>query len=84
MNLLKIIIGTLESEPSPYYKPRLTDVILRQSQKMSQPVTVIKIRRTWPESYPVRVKKKLQIKYRNPKKTLNLSKLRLTEIYILL
>ena len=44
MDLLKIIMETLESEPLLYYKPKLTDIALRQSQKISQLIIVIKVK----------------------------------------
>ena len=44
MDLLKIITETLESELSPRYKLRLIDITLRQSQKISQLVIVIRIK----------------------------------------
>ena len=56
-------MGTPESEPLLYYKYRLTDIVQRQSQRTSQLVIVIKIKLTWPGSYPVKGKKKPQKKY---------------------
>ena len=44
MNLLKMIAKTLESELLLHYKPELINIAQRQSQKISQSVTVIKIR----------------------------------------
>ena len=44
MDLLKTITETSESKLLPRYKPRLTDIALRQSQKTSQLIIVIKIR----------------------------------------
>ena len=43
MDFLKIMTETSESELLPRYKPELTDIVLRQSQKISQSVIVIKI-----------------------------------------
>ena len=43
MNLLKIMTETPESELLPYYKYRLIDIALKQSQKTSQLITVIRI-----------------------------------------
>ena len=44
MDFLKITIETSESEPSPHYKLRPTDIIPRQSQRTSQLIIIIKIR----------------------------------------
>ena len=58
MDLLKIIIKT--PERGPLLTQRwLFQIVQTQSQRINQPVTAIKIKPIWPESYLIKEKKKL-------------------------
>ena len=72
MDLLKMITETLE-RGSLLMQQRLLQIVQKKSHEMSRLVIVIKIRLTWPESYLVGTKKKLQRKYQNQRKILDLS-----------
>ena len=58
-----MMMKTSESELLPHYKYKLVNIAQIRSQKISQPVIITRIGQTWPKSYLIKKKKKLQAKH---------------------